>query len=123
MSRRSPGDGGSMSVLAAGLLGAVTLVLAGGLAVASAVEAAHRARSGADLAVLAAAARWQIGAGVAEACGQAGAVAKANGSRLTACRPEGDGSVWAAVSAPVRWQFPGTGYDTARAEARAGPGP
>ena len=114
---------GSMTILAVGLTAAILVVLAGALAVASAVEASHRARAAADLSALAGADAWQAGAGPAQVCDRAGELARGNSAELEECWPEGDGSVTTAVTVSVRWPLAGAGHGTARAQARAGRGP
>ncbi|GCD97203.1 Rv3654c family TadE-like protein [Embleya hyalina] len=82
-------------------------------AFAGAVAARHRAGAAADLAALAAAARFAAGSGPDEACALARRVARAQHVDLTSCHLT-DGFAEVRVSAPAP-----TG--TARATARAGP--
>lgn len=79
---------GSGSVLALGILCAVVVVAAGGLALAGAGAAGARAAAAADLAALAAA---DVAAGRAGGvpCDIADAVARANGATLHACDQTG----------------------------------
>jgi secretion/DNA translocation related TadE-like protein len=95
-------------------VGLVLVLFAGALAsVGAAVNARHRARTAADLAALAGAARALEGASVA--CGRASEYAAANGAGVRACRLDGfDLIVTVAVS---------TRFGPAVASARAGPVP
>jgi secretion/DNA translocation related TadE-like protein len=118
---RVPGrrrDGGSATVV---VLAAVSVLLAmttGALSVVSAVVAAHRAQSAADLAALATAAAFVAGEPSSAACGRGATVAARNGGRLAVCRAGTDLSVEVVVE--VRAGMPRVGTATAR--ARAGPG-
>lgn len=114
-------DRGSMTVLAAGICGVLTIVLVAGLALTSAALAAHRARAAADLAALSAAARVQGGASRDEACTAAAAVASRNAASLVACALSNDGAARVETSSPVALVVPGLGH-VATARARAGPG-
>lgn len=116
---RQPGgspsrERGSGSVLVVAVCLVVLLVSVGALAVTGVVLAGHRARSAADLAALAGAARVRDGA-PGEACAQAGRVASANGATVDACRVAGD-----VVELRTRVEVAGR-LGPARAEARAGP--
>lgn len=93
-------------------VGLVLVLFAGALtSVGAAVNARHRARTAADLAALAGAARALEGASVA--CGRARAYAVANGAVMRSCRLDGfDLVVTVAV---------GTRFGAAEASARAGP--
>jgi secretion/DNA translocation related TadE-like protein len=111
---------GSGTVLAVGGVGALLLCLLGGLCVAGAVHAAHRARAAADLSALAAAAAVNAEASAATACARAGHVAAANGAVLRSCRGEPGGGVVVEVTAAVRTPLPALAPGPARARARAG---
>jgi len=100
------------------VLSLVAVVLAltvGGLVVASAVVASHRARLAADLGSLAGASALQDGASVARACNLVGQVTRANGAALQSCSIRGaDVDVRVEVDAAL-WPA------SATARARAGP--
>ncbi|MFN8101514.1 MAG: Rv3654c family TadE-like protein [Mycobacterium sp.] len=112
------GERGAATVLGAflaALLLTVTIALA---AVASAVVARHRAQAGADLAALAAA--LLLPAGPAPACERAATVLHSMRIQLADCAVERV-DVVVTATVPVRlgrWEL-----GTARAAARAGPGP
>ena len=110
-------------MLAVGVTACVLVLFAGAIAVAGAVEASHRARAATDLAALAAAAAWPWDGTPADACRRAAEVASANSAELVRCTPAVDGSVTTTVYVLVRWPRSGPGHGTARATARAGPGP
>jgi secretion/DNA translocation related TadE-like protein len=112
-----------MTVATVAVLGVLVLVLVGGAAVASAVSAAHRARSAADLGALAGAAALEAGAGPREACVRADALVASNGARLTGCTASGDGSLLVVDEVPITLRLPGGGPDMATARSRAGPSP
>lgn len=112
-----------MTVAMVAVLGVLVLVLWGGAAVASAVSAAHRARSAADLGALAGAAALEAGADAGEACARAGALVWRNGARLTGCTAAGDGSLLVVDEVPITLRLPGGGPDMAMARSRAGPSP
>lgn len=114
---------GSATVLALAAVGAVLACLVGGLAVASAVHAGHRARAGADLAALAAAAALAQGTAEGAACARGSGIAAANGTALLTCGAGGDGSVTVEVAAPLSLGLPGLPAGPAVARARAGPPP
>jgi len=103
---------GSGSVLALGIVSAVVVVAAGGLALAGAGAAEAHAAAAADLAALAAAdvAAGRVG-GVP--CDIADAVARANGATLQACDQTG-------LTVTVTAATPYLGL-AASASARAGP--
>lgn len=94
-------DRGSASVLVAGAVGAVVLVLSGVLVVAGAVRDLHRVQAAADLAALAAAGGTSSIGG--PDCRAAVAVAEANRARLTLCSIEPDGSVVVSAAVKTRW--------------------
>ena len=124
--RRPPagrGECGSATVLSLAAVGALLVCLVGGLAVASAVHAGHRARAGADLAALAAAAALAQGTAGGAACARGSGIAAANGTALRRCAAAGDGSVTVEVTAPVSLRLPGLPAGPAVARARAGPRP
>ncbi|MGZ4447919.1 MAG: Rv3654c family TadE-like protein [Nocardioides sp.] len=114
--RNGRGDTGSVTLVAVACAG-VLLVLGAALGVAAAMVAAHRAaQAAADLSALAAA--QALGRGV-DPCGVAGAVATANGARLSVCDVAGrDVRVRVTVPGP-HWL--GQEADLG-GEARAGPG-
>lgn len=116
------GERGSGTIAAAGAAGLVLICLTGGLALASAVHASHRARAVADLAALAAASALQHGAHPAAACGQALQVARSNDAGLRGCVVRDDLSAVVEVSAVVALPIPGLPTE-AIARARAGPRP
>ena len=99
------------------------MVLVAGLALSSAVAATHRARAGADLAALAAAAAFQAGASNDQACQRAAVVARGNTTAQSGCTVAADGSVTVTATSRVGLVLPGLGQLRARATARAGPAP
>lgn len=121
--QRSGGERGSGTVLALAASGVLAVLLVAGLALASAVAAAHRARTGADLAALAAATSVQSGEGAASACSRAASVAAANAARQVTCTVGADSAVTVSATSPVGLRLPGLGQPRARATARAGPAP
>lgn len=112
--REERGAATLLVVSVAGLL----LWLGAALGVVAAMVAAHRtAQAAADLAAVSGATRLADGG---DACGEAAAVATANGARLTSCAVDDrDVRVAVEVTGP-RW-LGQTGDLTA--EARAGPAP
>jgi secretion/DNA translocation related TadE-like protein len=108
---------GTLLMLAPVTVGLLLAATLGGYG--QAVLARHRAETSADLAALAAAALWD--AGRAGACPAALRVAGANGGRLLACRPDGDGTVRVTVAVPLGG--PAAPWGPAVARARAGPAP
>jgi secretion/DNA translocation related TadE-like protein len=108
-----------MAVLTVGAMAVLAVLLAGAVAVSSAVEASHRARAAADLAALAAAVAWQTGAAPGEACRRAAEIADANRADLVGCSPEADGSVTTTARVTMRWPV----ATATEVKARAGPGP
>jgi secretion/DNA translocation related TadE-like protein len=108
-------------VLALAAVGVLLACLVGSLALVGAVHAAHRARAGADLAVLAAASVQQQVASADLACRRAREIARANGCDLRSCRADPDGTVSVAVTAPTRTPLPALRLGPAHARARAGP--
>ncbi len=121
--RDAADDRGSSSVLVVGVLGAVLSATVGALAVASAVEATHRARSAADLSALAAAQALEGGSTGGAACAEGAWVAGQNHATPLSCEVATDGSVTVAVSATLRMVIPGMPEGPAVATARAGPAP
>ena len=113
-----------MTVVVVAVVVVPVLVLVGGAAVASAVTAAHRARSAADLAVrspgqgalLARGRPW------ARPAARAADLMGRNGAQLTACAVVGDDSVVVSCEAPIGLRLP-AGPGTAKARSRAGPSP
>jgi secretion/DNA translocation related TadE-like protein len=81
------------------------------LALGQAVLARHRAAGGADLAALAAADQWTLGASTA--CDRADEIARAQGARLTRCALVGEISDVTATA--------GRGPFTVEVRSRAGP--
>ena len=120
---RRRGERGSGTVLALAATAVIVVVALGGLALASATSASHRAWAGADLAALAAAGAIQSGASDAEACRRAALVSTGSASLQSACVVRPDGSVSVTTSAQVGLALPGFGRLRARATARAGPAP
>jgi secretion/DNA translocation related TadE-like protein len=110
------GDAGVATVLALGLASAVATAGVGGLLLAGAVAARHRAETAADLAALDAASHVVDGPGAA--CRAASVTARAGGASLSGCRVDGD-VVEVRVSVPFPGPLAGLGPATAR--ARAGP--
>ena len=109
-------DRGAATVLVIGLVAVLLAMTVGGVVLASAVVASHRARLAADLAALAGAARLRDGASVDGACATAHRVAGINDADLVSCARDGlTLEVTVAVTASV-WPEP------ARARAKAGPG-
>jgi secretion/DNA translocation related TadE-like protein len=119
--RRRGGDGGAMTVALAGVIAAALLVLCGGMCLAAATVAAHRARAAADLGALAAARVLQRGGAAGEACARGATVAALNAARVRDCRAGADGTVVLMTSSPVGLSLPGLGRLQARGQARAGP--
>lgn len=109
---------GSGTVLVLGGLGVVTAVTAAALQVGTAAAAAHRARAAADLSALAGATAVQAGWG--DPCGQAQAVARRNGARVSSCVLVGAEQVLVRVSTTVATAWPGV-PNRATASALAGP--
>jgi secretion/DNA translocation related TadE-like protein len=110
--RRSRGDRGSATVLAAAMVAVVLFVTAAGAYLGAAVVARHRAQATADLAALAGAARLPSGA--AAACARATLVAREMRVDDAQCAVQGLDVV---VTVEVAVAFAGA----ARASARAGP--
>ncbi|GAA6527530.1 Rv3654c family TadE-like protein [Intrasporangium sp. DVR] len=114
-SRRAGGERGAATVLVIGVIVALMAATLGGLLVAGAVVASHRARLAADLAALAGATLLRDAGTVEGSCSRAARVAAANGGALVACRAEGLAlAVVVTVPAPG-WPEP------ARARSKAGP--
>lgn len=111
---------GSMTVVAAGLIGVMVLVLLAGLALTSTALAAHRARAAADLAALSAAIRVQQGAGPLDACSAAASIASRNAATLSGCTVSDAGVATTQTRCLVHLTLPGLGR-VATAKARAGP--
>src|SRR4051812_48648746 len=80
---------GAATVLVLSLVGVVLALTVGGLVVASAVVASHRARLAADLGSLAGASALQDSAPAARACAVAGQVIRANSAVLQSCSVSG----------------------------------
>lgn len=111
---------GSGTVLMLAVVAVVLVLTIGAVAVGSAVLAAHRARSAADLAALAAAGTLAQGRSASSACAVAGAMAARNSADLVGCAATADGSVVVHTTAGVVVGLPGQPR-SARALARAGP--
>ena len=114
---RLAGERGSATVWVVALSGVLAAIGVASVLVGAAVVGRHRATAAADLAVLAAAelaVRAEPGA-----CAAAGAVAGANGARLTTCTVGDRAVVEVAVVVPVR--LGPLGVSEAGARARAGP--
>lgn len=120
--RGERGERGSGTIAAVGAAGVILICLTGGLALASAVHASHRARAVADLAALAAASALQRGAPPTAACAQALQVARSNDAGLRGCAVRDDLSAVVEVSAVVALAMPGLPAE-ATARSRAGPRP
>jgi secretion/DNA translocation related TadE-like protein len=110
-----------MTVALAGVIAAVLLVLCGGMCLAAAAVAAHRARAAADLGALAAALVLRRGGGAGEACARGATVAALNAARARDCVAAVDGSVLLATTSPVGLSLPLLDRLEARGQARAGP--
>lgn len=119
---REVSERGGATVLSVAVIGVLMLTTVGGLGLASAVEAAHRARAAADLGALAAAGELQRSGSLGAACSAAAVLVARNGARLTGCGVSDDGSVTVDVAAAVRLRVAGIGGAEAVARARAGPG-
>lgn len=91
-----PGDRGSGTVLAVGLVGVLSTLLVAGLLVATVAVQGQRVRTAADLAALAAAGRVLEGGAEEEACRSARVVAQRNGAHLAGCALDADGAATAA---------------------------
>ncbi|MFC8504435.1 Rv3654c family TadE-like protein [Pedococcus sp. NPDC057267] len=113
-------DQGSGTVLMVGVVAALFLLTVAGVAVASAVLAAHRARAAADLAALSGAVALGQGGAPSSACGAARVVAGRNGAVLVACSTGADGSLLVRTSTRVTVGVPAQPR-AATALARAGP--
>ncbi|SDR73676.1 helicase/secretion neighborhood TadE-like protein [Friedmanniella luteola] len=81
------GQRGSASILVAGVLGVVVVLVGVALLVAGYAMAQHRVRAAADLAAVSGAAAF---AGGRDACAQARRTAGANGASLLTCSTVGD---------------------------------
>lgn len=108
-------DDGAASVLAVGIIGAMTALAVGLLALLGVFVVSQRAANAADAAALAAADAMS-GAVAGVPCRLAHSVAARNGSRLVACDGDGDGAV-ASVTVVIE-SVPGFAVT---ASARAGP--
>jgi secretion/DNA translocation related TadE-like protein len=116
-------DGGSVSVAVVAAIGVALILLVGGLALASAVIATHRARAAADLGALAAAQAIQRGLGAAEACAVGTSVTARNGAQPASCAVAADGSVTSGAMTKASFGLPWAGGRTTTVTARAGPSP
>ncbi|GAB3438845.1 hypothetical protein GCM10027517_11590 [Phycicoccus ginsengisoli] len=104
------------------VVAAILMATLGGLAVGSAVVAAHRARAAADLAALAGATSLARGQARTSACGTAASIAARNHAVLTACSVGADGSILVRARSGVAFGLPGLPR-SAQALSRAGPAP
>lgn len=111
---------GAATVLVAGAVAALVVVLAGALVVAGVVRDVHRARAAADLSALAAAVPLPSG-GVVD-CDAAAQVATANGAALAGCAVDGQGAAVVRAAVPLGGAVRRLGWDHAVASARAGTG-
>lgn len=120
---RRPDEGGSVTLVVAAGIGVALILLWGGLALASAVIATHRARSAADLGALAAAQSLQQGVSPPEACAVGMSVTALNGARPAGCVVAPDGSVTARATTRAGLGLLGAWSGATTATARAGPSP
>ncbi|HYN30076.1 MAG TPA: Rv3654c family TadE-like protein [Dermatophilaceae bacterium] len=121
--RGGPGtERGSGTVLATAAVGVVLVLAVAALHLLSAVLAAHRARSAADLAALAGAQVAYAEGRPSQACLVAGGIAERNSARVVDCEVAAVGEVAVRVAAAVSLPLPGLAR-TATARARAGPAP
>lgn len=114
---RDAPERGSGTVLLAGVIAVILLVMAGGLVVVSAVHASMRARIAADQGALAGATALLSGGG--DTCGNAERMVSANGARLVTCVISSDTvtiNVVVSSSIVTKW-----GLGAAHARSRAGP--
>jgi secretion/DNA translocation related TadE-like protein len=110
------GERGAATILVLAVISLLLTVTIGGLVIAGAIVASHRARLAADLSALAGAGALVDGSTSDVACARAQRVAVANQVHLTTCLVAGL-TLDVTVSVPARlWPEP------ARARARAGPG-
>ncbi|NYG06597.1 secretion/DNA translocation related TadE-like protein [Phycicoccus badiiscoriae] len=121
MNRR--GEDGTVTVVVVAVMGLALTLLLGGLALASAVIATHRARAAADLAALAAAQALQAGAAPREACAVGASIMGRNGARAQRCLVAADGSVTVSATTTAGFALPGMPPGITTATARAGPSP
>jgi secretion/DNA translocation related TadE-like protein len=112
-----------VTVVVVAAIGVALILLMGGLALASAVIATHRARAAADLGALAAAQAIQRGVDPSVACAVGGSVTVRNGARPAGCVVAADGSVTARATTTASLGLLGAGSRTTTATARAGPSP
>lgn len=117
---RRSGEGGSGAVLALAAMCVVILCATGALGVASALGAAHQARSAADLAALAGAGALQASAPL-DACAAARDLAHRNDAQLVSCRVERGQEVIVETSSTVPLRLPGLSPEAMVGRARAGP--
>jgi secretion/DNA translocation related TadE-like protein len=116
-------EGGSVTVVVVAAIGVALILLMGGLALASAVIATHRARAAADLGALAAAQAIQRGLDTAEACAIGTSVTARNGAQPVGCAVAADGSVTSRATTRASFGVPWAGGRSTTATARAGPLP
>jgi len=116
--RRVPDESGSATVMMLAVIAASLTLTVSGLLLSSAVLASHRARTAADLAVLAAAGSLLRGEPPQAACQSAARVALANDGQVQQCVAYGqEAQISVVVISGVR------GLGAATARSRAGPGP
>ena len=107
---------GSATVLVAGMVVALTVLVVLGLQIGGAVLTRHRVAAAADLAALAAA--GQLAAGVDRACARARQIAERMSATTTACRVVEWEAYVEVTARPPGWAALA---GTANAHARAGP--
>lgn len=112
-------DSGSGTITALGSIALLLTLTVAAMAVLSAVQAVHVARSAADLAALAAAVDHEEGG--AAPCAEAARLAAAHRTTIESCTVGPAGVVDVTTSAPVALRLPGTGPARALGRARAGP--
>lgn len=108
------------------VIGVLVMAATGALAVVAAVHASHRAATAADLGALAGAQRWADFGDAAQACAEAGLIARANGATVTSCLPRRGPSgavVDLTVVVPVASGLPWISGRAATATSRAGEPP
>lgn len=115
------GESGSSTVLALGIIALLLTATVAGLAVLSAMRAAHVARSSADLAALAGAVVHQQSADTSAACTEARRIALRHDAEMEDCTVGAGGVVTVTTSAPITHRLAGVGPDRAQGVARAGP--
>lgn len=112
------GERGGATVVVAGVIASMLLVLVAVLALAQVQVARHVAQGAADLGSLAAAGAIQRGVSPVEACAESGRVVLANRAVTATCEVDGEEVV---VTATVSAALGALGTVETRASARAGP--